>query len=248
MKKKVLKIIACICALVCVISLAQAVRIQVQYDRGKKAYDDLALNLVTLSAADDFTTAGNEGVPIDVNFELLSQMNASSVGWLYCAGTPINYPVMQSTDNSYYLKHLYNDQTNSSGAIFMDALNNPDMSNVNTVLYGHNMKDGSMFTCLQNYSDPAYLRQHPVMYYLTADKDYQIEIFSCYPDEAASEAYTITYDSAETYARCLHRSWNRSEITTDVPMTTDDNIITLVTCTGYNDDRYVVQGKISPIN
>ena len=105
-----------------------------------------------------------------------------------------------------------------------------------------------MFACLQNFSIPAYLRQHPVMYYLTNNKDYRIDIFSCYPDGAATEAYTICYDSPETYAKCLQRSWNMSEIITNVPMTTNDRIITLVTCTGYNSDRYVVQGKITPIN
>lgn len=250
MKKKniVLKITACVCLIACAISVAQIVRIQTQYAKGKKAYDDLALNLVTMSADENTSSAGTEAAPIDVDFELLNQMNASAVGWLYCEGTPINYPVVQSTDNSYYLEHLYNDQANSSGAIFMDALNNSDMSDVNTVLYGHNMKNGSMFACLQNYSDPAYMRQHPVMYYLTAERDYRIDIFSCYPDGPASEAYTINYDSADTYAACLRRSWDRSEASADVPMTTEDNMITLVTCTGYNTDRYVVQGKITPIN
>ena len=246
MKNKILKITAAICVMACVFSVVQAARIQTQYTKGKRAYDDLALNLVTVSA--DGSASAGGGAPIDVDFEVLSQMNAQAVGWLYCEGTPINYPVVQSADNSYYLKHLYNNQNNSSGAIFMDALNNPNMSDMNTVIYGHNMKNGTMFACLQNYSDPAYLREHPVMYYLTNGKDYKIEIFSCYPDGAQSEAYTICYDSAETYAKCLRMSWGKSEISADVPMTTNDRIITLVTCTGYNSDRYVVQGKITPIN
>ena len=248
MRNKILKITAVICVLACVISIGQAVRIQVGYKQAQKTYDDLALDLVTLSADDIYTSAGTGAAPLDVNFELLSQMNAEAVGWLYCEGTPINYPVVQSADNSYYLKHLYNNQSNSSGAIFMDALNDPDMGDVNTVIYGHNMKNGTMFACLQNYSDPAYMREHPVMYYLTADRDYRIDIFACYPDGAVSEAYTINFDSAETYASCLRRSWSRSEASVNVPMTVDDNMITLVTCTGYNSDRYVVQGKITPLD
>ncbi len=247
MKNKILKITAVICILACVLSVGQAVRIQLQYTQGKKAYDDLALNLVSLSADDNYESAEG-GAPIDVDFELLRQMNAGAVGWLYCEGTPINYPVVQSTDNSYYLKHLYNNQNNSSGAIFMDALNNPDMTDMNTLIYGHNMKNGTMFACLQNYSDPAYLRQHPVMYYLTSGRDYKIEVFSCYTDGPATEAYTIAYDSPDTYAKCLQRSWSLSEVSANVPMTINDRIITLVTCTGYNSDRYVVQGKITPIN
>ena len=249
MKNKILRCIAVVCALACAISIAQIIRIEHQYKVGEKAYDDLALNLVTLSAADDFTAPGDEiGAPIDVNFELLSQMNAEAVGWLYSPGTPINYPVVRSDDNSYYLKHLYNDQKNSSGAIFMDALNDPDMTHINTVIYGHNMKNGSMFASLQNYSDPAYLREHPTIYYMNAQHDYRIDVFACYPESAAAETYTINFDSAETYAGYLQRVWGKSEISADVPMTTDDNIVTLVTCTGYSNDRYVVLGKITQIS
>ena len=250
MKNKILKGIAVLCALTCAIAVFQIVKTQYQYKAGEQAYNDLALNTVTLSAADDYTSAGDgTGAPIDVNFELLQEMNAGAVGWLYCPGTPINYPVLQSTDNEYYLKHLYNGQNNSSGAIFMDAMNSPDLSNINTIIYGHNMKNGSMFASLQNYSEWWYYQQHPALYYLTEDRDYRIDVFACYPSSGISEAYTINFDSAETYMNYLSGTWSRSETSiTDVPMSTDDNIMTLVTCTGYNNDRYVVQGKITPIN
>ena len=248
MKNKVLKSIAVLCALACVLSIGQVVRTQYQYKAGEKAYDELALNLVTLSAADDYTSAGDgTGAPIDVNFELLQEMNAGAVGWLYAPGTNINYPVVQSEDNDYYLKHLYNGQNNTSGAIFMNAVNDPNMRDTNTVIYGHNMKNGSMFASLQNYSAWWYYQQHPVMYYMTADHDYRIDVFACYPEAAESEVYTINFDSKDTYGRYLQGLWNRSEISVDVPMSTDDNIITLVTCTGYNNDRYIVQGKITQI-
>ncbi len=249
MKKKILRSVAVLCALASVVAAIQVIRIEKEYKAGEKAYEDLALNLVTLSAADDFTAPSDGGgAPIDVNFELLKEMNAEAVGWLYSPGTVINYPVVRSSDNSYYLKHLYNDQKNSSGAIFMDSLNDPNMTDANTVIYGHNMKNGSMFASLQNYSDSAYLREHPILYYMTEGRDYRIDIFAAYPEVAAAEAYTINFDSEATYAGYLQRVWNKSEIATDVPMSANDNIITLVTCTGYNDDRYVVQGKITPIS
>ena len=248
MKNKFLKCIALLCVLVCVFSVVNVIRIQYQYSQGEKAYNDLALNLTTLSAADDFTTPGDgNGAPIDVNFELLQQMNAGAVGWLYSPGTVINYPVVQSDDNSFYLKHLYNGQNNSSGAIFMDARNNPSMRDANTIIYGHNMKNGSMFASLQNYSEWWYYQQHPTMYYMTQDKDYRIDVFACYPESAMSEAYTINFDSEATYAGYLERSWARSDISVDVPMSTNDNIVTLVTCS-FGDIRYIVQGKITPIN
>ena len=249
MKNKILKCIAIVCALVCVVSIGQVIKTQYQYKQGENAYDELALDLVSLSAADDFTAPGDgSGVPIDVNFEMLREMNAGAVGWLYSPNTPINYPVVQSEDNSYYLKHLYNGQNNSSGAIFMDALNNPNLTDANTIIYGHNMKNGSMFATLQNYSEWWYYQQHPTLYYMTEDRDYRIDVFACYPEAPESEVYTINFDSAQTYAGYLQRMWSKSEISVNVPMSANDNIMTLVTCTGYNSARYVVQGKITPIN
>ena len=248
MKNKVIKSIAVLCALACVISIGQVIRIQYQYKSGEKAYNDLALNTVTLSAADDFTSPGDgTGAPIDVNFELLQEMNTEAVGWLYSPGTPINYPVVQSANNDYYLKHLYNGQNNSSGAIFMDALNNSDLTDTNTIVYGHNMKNGSMFATLQNYSEWWYYQQHPTMYYMTADKDYRIDVFACYPEPADSEVYTITFATDGIYSDYLQKIWSRSEINVNVPMDANDKILTLVTCTTGN-ERYIVQGKVTPLN
>ena len=130
----------------------------------------------------------------------------------------------------------------------MDSLNNPNLTDHNTVIYGHNMKNGSMFASLQNYSEWWYYQQHPTLYYMTAEKDYRIDVFACYPETAESEVYSISLGSDEAYGEYLQKIWSKSEINVDVPMTADDNIMTLVTCTGYNSDRFIVQGKVTPLN
>lgn len=257
MKKKIVfRITAALCAAACVVSVAQAVRIHNEYKQGEDEYDHLADILVSTPntsiyvSKNDPASSDTEQAPIDVNFDLLKEMNVNAVGWLYSEGTLINYPVVQSTDNSYYLKHLFNDQTNSSGAIFMDALNNSDMSDINTIIYGHNMKNGSMFASLANYSTQRYYEQHPVIYYLTEDCDYRIDVFASYETPDASETFTVSFDSENTYAYYLQlmRDWSLID-GSRVPVSTEDNIITLSTC-GYNfkNSRYVVQGKVTPLN
>ena len=243
--------IAVLCVSACVLSLGQAIRIGYEYKQGEEEYSRLADIMVSPSGSELYVTEGAGGAaPIDVNFELLADINANVVGWLYCAGTPINYPVVQSTDNSYYLNRLYDNQTNSSGAIFMDALNSPDLSDVNTILYGHNMKNGTMFASLQNYDEQWYYEQHPVMYYLTKDHSYKIDVFASYETQGNSDAFTIFFDTEQTYGNYLQNRWAQSRIDTSwLPMSTADNIVTLSTCAySFDNARYVVQGKVTQLN
>ena len=254
MKKKILRGIAVLCSLACVVSVYQAAKIQYEYKQGEQEYSELAGLLVSKTDSSIYVSqkeAPETSAPVDVDFDLLKEMNVEAVGWLYCEGTPINYPVVQSEDNSYYLNHLYDDQKNSSGAIFMDALNSPDLSDANTIIYGHNMKNGTMFASLMNYESQKYYEKHPVMYYITKDHSYRIDIFASYETSGDSEAFTIFFDSEHTYGGYLQRIWGRSRIDTAniVPMTTADNIVTLTTCSySFNNARYVVQGKVTPLN
>ena len=255
MKKKfVFRTIAVLCAAACGLSVFQAVRISNEYKQGEQEYSDLADILVSSADTSIYITennsAGAEQAPIDVDFQMLHEMNANAVGWLYCEGTRINYPVVQSSDNSYYLNRLFDDQQNSSGAIFMDAMNSPDMSDINTIIYGHNMKNGSMFASLENYSSQQYYEKHPVMYYLTKDRNYRIDIFASYETSGGSDAFTIFFDSENTYSNYLKQRWSMSQINTSwLPMSTEDNIVTLSTCSyDFNDARYIVQGKVTPLD
>ena len=132
----------------------------------------------------------------------------------------------------------------------MDALNSPDLSDVNTIIYGHNMKNGTMFASLQNYDEQWYYEQHPVMYYLTKDHDYKIDVFASYETSSNSDAFTMFFDSAQTYQTYLENRWSQSRIDTSwLPMSVEDNIITLSTCSyGFDNARYVVQGKVTQLD
>lgn len=93
----------------------------------------------------------------------------------------MNYPIVQREgDNEYYLDHLFNGSVNESGTIFADYRNTQPFAEWNTVLYGHNMKDGSMFGIMDEYGSMDFYNQHPIMYIITPEKDYKVEICSAF--------------------------------------------------------------------
>ncbi|MBQ0038243.1 MAG: class B sortase [Clostridiales bacterium] len=115
-----------------------------------------------------------------VDFNALREINPDIVGWIYIEDTNINYPIAQGPDNSYYLSRMYNKQWDGCGCIFMDYLNSPDFSDSNSVIYGHHMKNGSMFHDLDGYKGQEFYETHKTAYLLTPDKNYQIILFAGY--------------------------------------------------------------------
>ena len=96
-----------------------------------------------------------------VQFDELLKTNGDVIAWIYGANTHINYPVVQGSDNDYYLRHLLDGTWNDNGSIFMDCANSADFSDQNSLIYGHNMHDGSMFGQLVRYRDEDFYKAHP---------------------------------------------------------------------------------------
>lgn len=130
--------------------------------------------------------------PIMVDFEGLRAINPEVVGWIYCEGTGINYPVMQGENNDYYLTHSYDGAYNVSGSIFVEAENRAGFADRNTIIYGHNMKNDSMFAHLDNWAEPGYYEEHPVIWLLTPEQDYQIKLMAGYTTSAYSDTYVFS--------------------------------------------------------
>ena len=131
----------------------QIYKIFSEYESGECAYEDLQIYVSTLSITSTPQNSSEseekiENVWPEVDFEGLATINPDIVGWIYSEGTPINYPIMQGTDNSYYLKHLYIGEYNGASSIFLDGRNSSDFSDRHIVVYGHHMQNGSMFSSL----------------------------------------------------------------------------------------------------
>ncbi len=182
--------------------------------------------------------------PISVDFETLKKENNDIVGWLYCADTPINYPVVQADDNEYYLRRLFNGDWNISGTLFMDYRNTFGNNDWNTVIYGHNMKNDSMFGTLTSYCEQTYYDQHPVLYFLTPDTDYKIELISGFVTPSTSALYNVYLSESERMP-VVTDILNSSAFLSNAELSDDERLLTLSTCSNeYDSARYVVIGKM----
>ena len=199
------------------------------------------------------TTAGaapwdsNETAPIEVDFTVLQETNPDVIGWLYCPDTPINLPVVQAEDNDYYLRRLPDGSWNNAGTLFADYRNAGDFSGWNTIIYGHNMKNDSMLGTLPNYSKQEYYAAHPVMWLLTPERDYKIELVAGYVTSSTSDIYCVVQTDEEALA-LAQNAVQASDFTTDIPLEPGDRFVTLSTCSyEYDNARYVLVGRLVPL-
>ena len=101
---------------------------------------------------------------LEIDFAGLKAVNPDVIAWIQILALDISYPVVQGKDNAYYLHHLFSGESNINGSIFVDCHNQPDFTDQNTIVYGHNMKNGSMFGTLDKYQDQTLFEQHPEFY------------------------------------------------------------------------------------
>lgn len=185
---------------------------------------------------------------IAVDFVSLSATNKDVIGWIYCADTPINYPVVQAADNSKYLHAGLDGKYLRSGTIFADFRNGPVMTDRQFVLYGHSMKNKSMFGSLLEYKKQAYYDAHPVWYYLTPDAEYRIELFAGCVAKVSDIIYQPNPNDSE-YAAYIERMRSRSTFSAGVDVSAEDTIVVLSTCSyEFDNARYVALGKLVKID
>ena len=188
-----------------------------------------------------------------VDFEALRENGPDIIGWLNLPDTAINYPVTQADDNEYYLHHLYDGTYNKVGCLFADYENQADFSDRNTIIYGHNMRDGSMFAALNEYGEQGYYDGHPQMYLVTPGGGYTMEIFTTFvaePGESGSDTspWRLSWKDDGDYTTWLSEMAGRSVIETDVTVTSSDKVLTLSTCTPGGKSRFIVIGKLAAVN
>jgi sortase B len=184
---------------------------------------------------------------LDVDFDYLKNQNEDIWAWLYCPDTPINYPVVQSDDNDFYLHRLTDKTYNKAGTLFIDYRNSPDFSDLVTIIYGHNMKNNTMFGSLDLYKDSAYYEEHPVMYLATPDNEYTLELISGYVTDAESDTYIIptTVEKRDDYVNDTIKQSRFDSGITAKDLEPDDSIVILSTCSyEYENARFVVVGVL----
>lgn len=177
-----------------------------------------------------------------VDFEALREINPDIVGWIYIEGTDISYPVVQGKDNSYYLKRLFDGSYNSSGCIFLDSNCPKNFTAQHSIIYGHNMRNDTMFAGLMEYKEQSYFDEHPVALLLTPTRKYKIMLFSGYIANPSSNAWRLDFSDG-TFEYWLANIAGRSGFVSDIYPTEDDQIATLSTCTyEYDGALFVLHG------
>ena len=186
--------------------------------------------------------------PISIDFDLLSQRSDDVIGWLYLPDTAINYPVVQGYDNDYYLDHFIDGTPNVGGSLFADYACPDDFSGQNTIIYGHNMRDGSMFALVDDYSDQAFYDAHPVMYLNAPQQNYRVDFFAGFTTDPESFVYTAAFATEGDFIAYLNTVKQYSDFSSPVEVGGTDRIITLSTCTYSAEDvRFVLFGKLTEI-
>ena len=184
-----------------------------------------------------------------IDFVGLKEINEDCVAWIYIEDTAINYPVVQGSDNSYYLKHLIDGKWNSAGCIFLDSRVDSDISDRHSIIYGHHMKDGTMFSGLAKYKKQTYYEEHPEGLLITPERTYRIEFFAGYVASVEDPSWMIGFESDEDFEMWLKEAKKRSWFTSSLFPAVTDKILTLSTCSyEFDNARYVLHGIISEEN
>ena len=182
---------------------------------------------------------------MEVDFKALREKNPDTVGWLYVGSCGISYPIVQGEDNDYYMNHTFEGTVNSSGAIIMDYRDDKYLKDWNTFIYGHNMKNGSMFGSLKNLlKDETLYDSDPYIYVYLPGYIYRYKIFSYYKDKPDSKMYW-TADTLQEYRQYIRDALSLSVRDLGVETSEENNMVTLVTCSGSGAGkmRFFVHGE-----
>lgn len=205
----------------------------VKYESGKEKYKELSEEVIEETDKDMLT----------IDWNKLKKENPDIVGWIVMA-PEVNYPIVQSDDNTFYLQIGFHREYNINGCIFMSAYNSNTFSDKNTILYGHNMRNGQMFGNNDLYASKKYAKKHPYFYIYTEKGRMTYKIFDTMTVQDASEPYAYIFDPDE-FSAYLKNMKNLASYTIAEAWPEDtDHIITLSTCTAHGTLRFLIQAKL----
>lgn len=232
-------------------SAYKLISIYSEYHKGDREYDNLVEEAIGVQTPKAEETEEQEAqkpkvhASLKVDFNKLKKTNKDMVAWIqFDEPEKISYPVVRGVDNDKYLSTTFEGKKNSSGAIFMDVLNAGDFSDRNTFLYGHNMKNGSMFGQLRKFKTKDYYEQNPYFYIYTPNgKEVKYQIFAVCIVEDTSRSYTRFFNADDEYLDYLKYIKSIARYDTGVEVNAESKIVSLSTCTNVSEtQRLLVHG------
>lgn len=206
-----------------------------------------ATDSISSSASDPVESKSASG---SINFAELQKAAPDAYAWIRIPDTEINYPICQSeTDNSYYLSHTAQKEDRFEGAVFTENYNSRDFTDPVTVIYGHNMKNESMFADLHKFSDKDFFDKHPEFTIETENGVLNCRVFAAYSANNRHLLKSYDFSDRDVYASYLKSIFQIKDMSANiddsVEVTPDDRIVVLSTCTGDHSTRFLVQAKIT---
>ncbi|MDR0949129.1 MAG: class B sortase [Lachnospiraceae bacterium] len=260
-RERMRRILITLCSLLAVFCLGYF-GLYTYYDqRTQKTYEELSdlreadnhspMQTSPTTVGSSFSLEAKETPPVLEEYKKLLNTNKKLIGWLKIDDTNIDYPVMQTINNEYYLEHNINQEYDKNGSIFMDTACDVMKPSTNFIIYGHNMKSGQMFGKLDLYSSEKYYQEHPVIQFDTIYEKGTYEIMYVFrshvykENEVTFKYYQFIDALSETeFDSYMEEMSNLSLYETNVTAKYTDQLLTLSTCDNYVDDgRFVVVAK-----
>jgi SrtB family sortase len=242
-----------LCLAVILASMGLAIMELARYQRSADQYRHIQQAAAGSESIPADSTGGTDSSGPPIDFDALRTINPDVAGWLVCGGTEINYPVAQGADNSRYLDTLFDGSKGKAGCLFVDFENDAGFSGQNTVVYGHNLLDGSMLSGIVRYGEQGYFDAHPTMTLHTPEGSYTVELFAGYTAPPTNHAlapdspWALSWPDEAGFAAWLEKAQGRSNFDSGVRVSSSDRVLTLSTCADGGRNRFVLHGRLAPI-
>lgn len=225
MKRMINNILLIICIFIFCISTWKLYGYYRSYKKAKDTYSKIAKENVKISK--------NER---KIDFKKLKSQNQDIAGWIYIRGTTIDYPIVQGKDNEEYLHQDFNKKKSSSGTIFLDNNCKKDFTSDNNIIYGHHMKNGTMFAQLLKFREKSFLKKHNEIMIFTPDRTIHLKVISVYAQKAQNKI-PVTFANDEQKKAYIKKIESMSEQTIKTSRINDSHIYTFVTCSYEGEDN-----------
>ena len=224
------------------VALYNIIDIMNDYRKSEDLYAKLNKEYIFKQSKEDKESSSKWYEDISVDFDSLKKINSDIVGWINFENNDISYPVLYSGDDDKYLRKSFDGEDATAGSIFMEGANNSDFEDKNTIIYGHNMRNLSMFGKLKKYTrEQDYYDNNKYIQIITPNMYYRYEIFAYESVNEDSNVYQISFEDDAAIESYINKIRELSERQTDIDVSVDDKIITLSTCsTLSNHKRFVV--------
>ena len=248
MKKKIIVIIGGIIILAGVVLGAMWLKGYLAEKNAGHTYEDIQVEFNMDSLAEMPTYEGQE-IENPIDFDALTAKYPDAYAWIYIPGTNVNYPIVQREgDNAYYLTHTIDGQVKTEGSIYTEDYNSKDFNDANTLIYGHNMKNGSMFKTLHKYKDKAFFEENSMIYIYQKDRVLVYKIFAAYIYDNRHLMMSFDFEDPNIFENYLQNVLTKKDMSSNIDTTVDissgDKIITLSTCNNNDLQRYLVQAVL----